>query len=57
VIENLWGRIINITGKCEPDHLNAAFAAKAGIHARAKDLSREVGPYAITMNSSCPAAS
>src|SRR5271169_1730912 len=33
MIENRWGRIINITGKSEPEHLNGAFAAKAGIHA------------------------
>ena len=25
-----WGRIINITGKSEPEGLNAAFSAKAG---------------------------
>jgi 3-oxoacyl-[acyl-carrier protein] reductase len=29
MIENRWGRIINITGKSEPEHLNAAFSAKA----------------------------
>jgi 3-oxoacyl-[acyl-carrier protein] reductase len=50
MIENRWGRIINITGKSEPEHLNAAFAAKAGIHAWAKGLSREVGQYGITVN-------
>ena len=38
-----WGRIINITGKSEPEGLNAAFAAKAAVHAWAKGLSREVG--------------
>jgi short chain dehydrogenase len=26
MIDNLWGRIINITGKSEPEHLNAAFS-------------------------------
>ena len=30
MIERRWGRIINITGKREPEHLNAAFSAKAG---------------------------
>jgi 3-oxoacyl-[acyl-carrier protein] reductase len=54
MIENRWGRIINITGKSEPDHLNAAFSAKAGIHAWAKGLSREVGQYGITVNSIPP---
>jgi 3-oxoacyl-[acyl-carrier protein] reductase len=54
MIENRWGRIINITGKSEPEHLNAAFSAKAGIHAWAKGLSREVGQYGITINSIPP---
>ncbi len=54
MIENRWGRIINITGKSEPEHLNAAFAAKAGIHAWAKGLSREVGQFGITINSIPP---
>ena len=54
MIENRWGRIINITGKSEPEHLNGAFAAKAGIHAWAKGLSREVGQYGITINSIPP---
>ena len=51
MIEQRWGRIINITGKSEPDHLNAAFSAKAGIHAWAKGLSIEVGQFGITVNS------
>jgi len=54
MIEAKWGRIINITGKSEPEHLNGAFAAKAGIHAWAKGLSREVGQYGITVNSIPP---
>jgi 3-oxoacyl-[acyl-carrier protein] reductase len=54
MIERRWGRIINITGKSEPEHLNAAFSAKAGIHAWAKGLSREVGRYGITVNSIPP---
>ena len=45
-----WGRIINITGKSEPDHVNGAFCAKAGIHSWAKGLSRMVGPHGITVN-------
>lgn len=49
-----FGRIINITGKSEPDRLNAAFAAKAAMHAWAKGLSREVGRYGITVNSIPP---
>jgi len=54
MIENRWGRIINITGKSEPDHLNAAFSAKAGIHAWAKGLSIEVGQFGVTVNSIPP---
>ena len=54
MIERRWGRIVNITGKSEPDHLNAAFSAKAGIHAWAKGLSIEVGQYGITINSIPP---
>jgi 3-oxoacyl-[acyl-carrier protein] reductase len=49
-----WGRIINITGKSEPEGLNGAFAAKAAMHAWAKGLSREVGKYGITVNSVPP---
>src|ERR1700730_1100373 len=50
MIEHRWGRIINITGKSEPEGLNAAFAAKAGVHAWAKGLSREIGQHGITVN-------
>jgi 3-oxoacyl-[acyl-carrier protein] reductase len=50
MIEHRWGRIINITGKSEPEGLNAAFAAKAAVHAWAKGLSREVGTHGITVN-------
>jgi 3-oxoacyl-[acyl-carrier protein] reductase len=49
-----WGRILNISGKSEPFGLNAAFAAKAAIHAWAKGLSRDVGRLAITVNSIAP---
>src|SRR5260370_2585905 len=50
MIEHKWGRIINITGKSEPEGLNAAFAAKAAVHAWAKGLSREIGQHGITIN-------
>lgn len=49
-----WGRIINITGKSEPERINASFAAKAAVHAWAKGLSREVGAHGITVNSIAP---
>ena len=54
MIERKWGRVINITGKSEPEGLNAAFAAKAAVHAWAKGLSREVGEHGITVNSIPP---
>jgi len=50
MMERRWGRIINITGKSEPEGLNAAFAAKAAVHAWAKGLSREIGKHGITVN-------
>lgn len=50
MVEHRWGRIINITGKSEPEGLNAAFAAKAAVHAWAKGLSREIGKHGITVN-------
>jgi len=50
MIDRQWGRIINITGKSEPEGLNAAFAAKAAVHAWAKGLSREIGKHGITVN-------
>jgi len=49
-----WGRIINITGKSEPEGINGAFCAKAAMHSWAKGLSREVGKYGITVNSIPP---
>jgi 3-oxoacyl-[acyl-carrier protein] reductase len=54
MIARKWGRIINITGKSEPEGVNGAFSAKAGIHAWAKGLSREVGKFGITVNSIPP---
>jgi 3-oxoacyl-[acyl-carrier protein] reductase len=45
-----WGRVINITGKSEPEGVNGAFAAKAALHSWAKGLSREVGGDGVTVN-------
>jgi 3-oxoacyl-[acyl-carrier protein] reductase len=50
MIARNWGRIICITGKSEPEHVNGAFCAKAGIHSWAKGLSRMVGKNGITIN-------
>jgi 3-oxoacyl-[acyl-carrier protein] reductase len=49
-----WGRIINITGKSEPEGINGAFCAKAAMHSWAKGLSREVGKSGVTVNSIPP---
>jgi 3-oxoacyl-[acyl-carrier protein] reductase len=54
MVARKWGRIINITGKSEPEGVNGAFAAKAAMHAWAKGLSREVGRHGITVNSIPP---
>ena len=54
MIGSKWGRVINITGKSEPEGLNGAFAAKAAMHSWAKGLSREVGKHGITVNSVPP---
>jgi len=54
MIARKWGRVINVTGKSEPEGINGAFAAKAAMHAWAKGLSREVGKHGITVNSVPP---
>jgi 3-oxoacyl-[acyl-carrier protein] reductase len=54
MIERSWGRIVNITGKSEPEGINGAFCAKAAMHSFAKGLSREVGRHGITVNSVAP---
>ena len=50
MIERRWGRVINITGKSEPERLIAATPTKAAVHAWSKGLSREVGKHGITVN-------
>jgi 3-oxoacyl-[acyl-carrier protein] reductase len=50
MIARRWGRIVNITGKSEPEHINGAFCAKAGLHSWAKGLSRMVGRHGVTVN-------
>lgn len=50
MMANGWGRVINITGKSEPDGINGAFCAKAAMHSWSKGLSREVGKKGITVN-------
>lgn len=50
MVAGRWGRVINITGKSEPEGLNGAFCAKAALTAWSKGLSREVGKHGITVN-------
>ena len=50
MIARTFGRIVNITGKSEPDGINGAFCAKAAMHSWSKGLSREVGKHGITVN-------
>jgi 3-oxoacyl-[acyl-carrier protein] reductase len=54
MIERRWGRILCVTGSAEPSSVNAAVAAKAGVHAWAKGLSREIGRHGITINCLSP---
>lgn len=54
MIKHNWGRIINISGKAEPDHMNGTTPAKVAVHGFAKGLSREVAKYGITVNSIPP---
>ena len=50
MVARKWGRIVNITGKSEPEGINGAFCAKAAMHSWSKGLSREVGKHGITVN-------
>jgi 3-oxoacyl-[acyl-carrier protein] reductase len=54
MIEARWGRIVCITGSLEPPILNGANVAKAGLHAWAKGLSREVAAHGVTINCLMP---
>jgi 3-oxoacyl-[acyl-carrier protein] reductase len=50
MVSRQWGRIVNISGKSEPEGLIAATPAKAALHAWSKGLSRAVGKHGITVN-------
>jgi len=50
MMQRKWGRIINISGKSEPENMIAASPTKAAIHAWSKGLSREVGPHGVNVN-------
>ncbi|HEY6773685.1 MAG TPA: SDR family oxidoreductase [Oxalicibacterium sp.] len=50
MIERKSGRLIHISGTQEPDHVNAAAVAKAGLVVWSKGLSHQIGKYGITSN-------
>ena len=50
MIENKFGRIINVIGSFEPMHFNSEFAAWGAMAAWSKSLTREVGQSGITIN-------
>jgi 3-oxoacyl-[acyl-carrier protein] reductase len=50
MIEQRYGRIVNLTGTSEPRSLNGANSAKAAVHAWAKGVSREVAKHGVTIN-------
>jgi 3-oxoacyl-[acyl-carrier protein] reductase len=54
MINNRWGRVINITGTSEPRGVNVASAAKAAVHAWSKGLSRDIGKHSVTVNCLSP---
>src|SRR4030095_1744008 len=54
MIERRWGRVLCVTGSAEPSGVSAAVPAKAGVHAWAKGLSREMGKHGITINCLSP---
>ena len=54
MISHNLGRVINLSGKSEPDSLLAATPAKAAIHGWSKGLSRKVGKHGITVNCLAP---
>jgi 3-oxoacyl-[acyl-carrier protein] reductase len=49
-----YGRIINITGKSEPEKLGTANPPKAAVHAWAKGLSRMIAQDGVTINQISP---
>jgi 3-oxoacyl-[acyl-carrier protein] reductase len=50
MIENKFGRIINVIGSFEPMHFNSGFAAWGAMAAWSKSLTRKVGQHGITVN-------
>ncbi len=49
-IERRSGSILNLSGNLEPEVVNAAMVAKAGLVVWAKGLSEQLGQYGVTVN-------
>jgi 3-oxoacyl-[acyl-carrier protein] reductase len=54
MVEQRYGRIINITGKTEPRDMRTANPPKAAVHGWAKGLSRQIARHNVTVNSIPP---
>ena len=54
MLEQKFGRIVNLTGTQEPPAANAANAANAAIQTWSKGLANQVGADGITSNCVCP---
>jgi len=54
MLEQKFGRIVNLTGTQEPPGASASTAAKAAIQAWSKGLANQVGAAGITTNCVCP---
>ncbi len=54
MIEQQYGRIVNVTGSSEPASTNAATTANGAVYAWAKGLSRDVARHGVTVNSVGP---
>ena len=54
MLEQKFGRIVNLTGTQEPPSASASTAAKAAIQAWSKGLANQVGAAGITTNCVCP---
>jgi len=52
--ERKYGRVINVTGKSEPEKLSTANPPKAAVHAWAKGLSRLIALDGVTINQISP---
>ena len=50
MIDQKWGRLINITGSIELKHVNIAASAKAALTVWSKALAHQVGQHGVTCN-------